>query len=97
MECDDSRARNSTTTALDSGTRCPTWRLLGGFFVRRLPLWSQSTDYKLIAWYNSFRSNFGIEIMNGCIYIAGGFDGTRTTSTVERFDMRAYKWEVGIC
>lgn len=38
------------------------------------------------------RSNFGIEVIEDRLFVAGGFDGSTTTSKVEYYDADTREW-----
>jgi len=38
------------------------------------------------------RSNFGIEVLDGCVVAVGGFNGFQTTYNVEQYDIEADEW-----
>ena len=38
------------------------------------------------------RSNFGVEVLEGLLYVAGGFNGQGTTFNTERYDDRTEEW-----
>lgn len=38
------------------------------------------------------KSNFAAAILEGAIYVIGGFNGTTTVSLVERYDIESRKW-----
>lgn len=38
------------------------------------------------------RSNFGIEVLDGSLFVVGGFNGMTTTNHVEHYDAATGKW-----
>ena len=41
---------------------------------------------------NTARSNFGVAVIEGCIYVAGGFNGVTTIAEVECYDIAGRQW-----
>lgn len=41
---------------------------------------------------NTPRSNFGIEVLEGCIFVVGGFNGFSTTFNVEHYNAATNRW-----
>ena len=38
------------------------------------------------------RSNFGISVINDCLFVVGGYNGIDTIFDVEFFDVRTHEW-----
>ena len=38
------------------------------------------------------RSSFGASVMGSCIYVVGGFNGSRNLNSAESYDTSAGKW-----
>lgn len=38
------------------------------------------------------RSNFGIEVLDGQLFVVGGFNGSNTTTDVEFYDAKTNEW-----